>query len=90
MKHVTDASNSSVVKINQEALKIHLVRGFQELETRLEEKEKQDNAHEPKSGTANRNHISTTGPDASVTTQGAGKPKLQYKAHRSVDARSYF
>lgn len=83
-----DASNNSIVKINQEALKIHLVRGFQELETRLEEKEKQDNAHEPKSGTANRNHISTTDPDASVTSQGAGKPKLQYKAHRSVDAKS--
>ena len=83
-----DASNNSIVKINQEALKIHLVRGFQELETRLEENEKQDNAHEPKSGTANRNHISTTDPDASVTSQGAGKPKLQYKAHRSVDAKA--
>ena len=37
---------------------------------------------------ANRNHISTTDPDASVTSQGAGKPKLQYKTHRSVDAQS--
>ncbi len=83
-----DTSNNSIARINQEALKIHLVRGFQELETRLEEKEKQDNTHEPKSGTANLNHISATDPDASVTSQGAGKPKLQYKAHRSVDAKA--
>jgi transposase len=83
-----DASNNSIVKVNQEALKIHLVKGFQELETRLEEKEKQDDDHEPKSGMANRNHISATDPDASVTSQGAGKPKLQYKAHRSVDAKA--
>jgi transposase len=83
-----DASNNSVVKINQEALRIHLVRGFQELEARLEETEKQDDDHEPKAGTANRNHISTTDPDASVTRNGVGKPKLQYKAHRSVDAKA--
>ena len=82
-----DASNNSVVNVNQEALKIHLVRGFQELESRLEEKEKDDD-HEPKSGIANRNHISTTDPDASVTRQGGGKPKLQYKTHRSVDAKA--
>ena len=83
-----DASNNSVVKVNQEALKIHLVRGFNELESRLEEKENPEEDHEPKSGTANRNHISTTDPDASVTSQGAGKPKLQYKTHRSVDAKA--
>jgi len=83
-----DASNNSVININKETLKIHLVKGFDELESRLEEKEKEDDDHEPKSGTANRNHLSTTDPDASVTSQGAGKPKLQYKAHRSVDARA--
>jgi transposase len=83
-----DASNNSVVRINEEALKIHLVRSFQELESRLEEKENQDEDHEPKSGAANRNHISTTDPDASVISQGAGNPKLQYKAHRSVDAKA--
>jgi transposase len=83
-----DASNNSVVKVNPEALKIHLVRGFQELESRLEEKEHPADDHEPKSGAANRNHISTTDPDASVTSQGAGKPKLQYKTHRSVDAKA--
>lgn len=82
-----DASNNSVIHVNKEALKIHLVRGFQELESRLEEKENHDD-HEPKSGTANRNHISITDPDASVTSQGAGKPKFQYKAHRSVDAKT--
>jgi transposase len=83
-----DASNNSVVNINKETLKIHLVRGFNELESRLEEKESQEEDHEPKSGTANRNHISTTDPDAAVTSQGAGKPKLQYKTHRSVDGKA--
>ncbi len=86
-----DASNSSVIKLNKEALKNHLIKGFQELESRLEETElakKIDDDHAPKTGFANRNHISTTDPDASVTRQGAGKPKLQYKAHRSVDAKA--
>ena len=83
-----DASNNSVVHVNKEALKLHLVRGFNEFESRLEEKENPDDDHEPKAGMANRNHISTTDPDASVTSQGAGKPKLQYKTHRSVDAQS--
>jgi len=80
-----DASNNSIINVNKEALKIHLVQGFNELESRLEEK---DDDHETKSGTVNRNHISTTDPDASVIRQGGGKPKLQYKTHRSVDARA--
>ena len=83
-----DASNNSVVTINKEALKIHLVRSFNELESRLEEKANPADDHEPKSGSANRHHISTTDPDASVTRNGAGKPKLQYKTHRSVDAKA--
>jgi transposase len=83
-----DASNNSVVNVNKEALKIHLIKSFTEFESRLEEKEDSEAAHEPKSGTANRNHISTTDPDASVTSQGAGKPKLQYKTHRSVDGKA--
>jgi IS5 family transposase len=83
-----DASNNSVINVNKEALKIHLVRGFNELESRLEEKENPEEDHEPKTGAANRNHISTTDPDASVTSQGAGKAKLQYKTHRSVDAQA--
>ncbi len=83
-----DASNNSVIHVNKEALKIHLVRGFNELESRLEEKENPEEDHEPKAGTANRNHISTSDPDASVTSQGTGKPKLQYKTHRSVDAKA--
>ena len=44
--------------------------------------------HEPKSGSANRSHVSTTDPDASVTRKGSGGSKLQYKAHRSVDGQS--
>jgi transposase len=83
-----DASNNSVVNVNKEAFKIHLVQGFNELESRLEEKERPEEDHEPKSGIANRNHISLTDPDASVTSQGTGRPKLQYKTHRSVDAKA--
>ncbi len=37
-----DASNSSVVKISKEALSMHLAKGFNELESRLEEKEAPD------------------------------------------------
>lgn len=83
-----DASNSSIINVNREALKIHLVRGFNGLESRLEEKENPADDHVPKTGIANRNNISTTDPDASVTRQGGGKRQLQYKAHRSVDAKA--
>ncbi len=83
-----DASNNSVVGVNQEALRIHLVKGFQELESRLEEKEDRGDDHEPKIGPANQNYQSSTDPDASVTRQGGGKRKLRYKVHRSVDARA--
>lgn len=83
-----DASNNSVINVNKEALRIHLVRGFNELESRLEDKDHSEESHESKSGAANRNHVSTTDPDASVISQGAGKAKLQYKTHRSVDAKS--
>jgi len=83
-----DASNNSVINVNKEALKIHLARGFNELESRLEEKEDPPDDHVPKTGVANQHYHSTTDPDASVTRQGAGKRKLRYKAHRSVDARA--
>jgi transposase len=83
-----DASNNSVVGVNQEALRIHLVKGFHELESRLEEKEDQGNDQAPKIGPANQNYQSSTDPDASVTRQGGGKRKLQYKTHRSVDGKA--
>jgi len=87
-----DASNNSVINVNKEALKINLVQGFNELESRLEEKEeKKENPpddHVPKTGIANRNYISSIDPDASVTRQGSGKRKLQYKTHRSIDAKT--
>jgi len=81
-----DASNNSV--INTDDLKNHLADGFNEFETRLEEKENPTEDHAPKSGPANRSHISTTDPDASVTRHGKSTPKLQYKTHRSVDAKT--
>jgi len=83
-----DASNNSVINVNKEALIIHLARGFNELESRLEEKEDPPDDHVPKTGSANQHYRSTTDPDASVTRQGAGQRKLRYKAHRSVDARA--
>ena len=82
-----DAATNSVINKENE-LKIHLAARFKELESRLEEKENPPDDHAPKSGSANRNHISTTDPDASVVRQGKGNPKLQYKAHRSVDVRA--
>jgi len=78
-----DAANTSVIK--SDALKIHLARGYQELEARLDEKASPGD--ESKSGAINRRYLSTTDPDASVNRQGAGQPKLQYKVHRGVDEK---
>lgn len=87
-----DASNNSIIDVNKEALKIHLVEGYKELESRLEEKleekENTDDDHPPKTGPANQHYHSTTDPDASVTRQGGGKRNLRYKAHRSVDGKA--
>ena len=45
--------------------------------------------HDPgKQGSANRKHISTTDPDASVVRMGAGHSKLRYKIHRDVDEKA--
>jgi len=76
-----DASNNSVV--NQHSLKRYLNKGYRELERRLE----QQPPAAAKCGQANRKHISTTDPDASVHRQGAGGSKLRYKVHRAVDER---
>jgi transposase/uncharacterized protein (UPF0179 family) len=78
-----DASNNSVVKT--ESLERYLNKSYRELETRLDEQESPDQA---KSGIANRKHISTTDPDASVVRQGKGKAKLRYKVHRAVDGKN--
>jgi transposase/uncharacterized protein (UPF0179 family) len=81
-----DASNNSVV--NKESLKRYLNKSYQIMETRLEEEQRSsDSDDEPKSGSANRKHISTTDPDASVTRRGKGKSKLQYQIHRGVDEK---
>ena len=83
-----DASNNSVVKVTKDDVEIYLVKGFHELESRLEEKENPPDDHVPKTGPANRNYISSTDPDASVSKQGKGRRRLQYKTHRSVDAKA--
>jgi len=41
-----------------------------------------------KQGRANRKHISTTDPDASVVRMGPGRSKLRYKIHRAVDEKT--
>ena len=77
-----DASNNSVV--NQESLKRYLNKSYREMETRLE----QQLDSEPKQGKANRKHISTTDPDASVVRMGSGRSRLRYKVHRVVDEKA--
>lgn len=78
-----DAANTSVMK--SDVLKAQLARGYQELETRLDEKDSAGD--DAKSGLINRRYVSTTDPDASVNRQGAGQPRLQYKVHRGVDEK---
>lgn len=83
-----DASNNSVV--SREALKPYLVKGCRELELRLDDQPTapvpDDPPEDPKSGAANRRHVSTTDPDASVVRQGKDGARLKYKVHRAVDA----
>jgi transposase len=75
-----DASNNSVV--NTDSLKRYLKKGYQVLESRLD-----DPVDVSKSGDINKKHISTTDPDASVTRHGNGLPSLQYQVHRGVDGK---
>ncbi len=85
-----DASNNSVVK--NDSLNRYLNQSYQILESRLEKppsaSDKDDNSPGPKSGAANKKHISTTDPDASVSRRGKGKSKLEYQIHRGVDPKS--
>jgi transposase len=83
-----DASNNSVV--NQDSLKRYLNKSYRILESRLKDEERcsGNDDDEPKSGIANRKHISTTDPDASVVRQGKGGAKLRYKIHRGVDGKN--
>jgi transposase len=74
-----DASNNSVV--DTEKLKRYLNKSYKRLEGRL------DDIKAEKKTPADRRHISTTDPDASVTRQGSGKSKLRYKTHRAVDGK---
>jgi transposase len=69
-----NASNHSVVDTH--SLKRHLNKSYKCLEERL------DDLHDQKATPANKHHISTTDPDASITRHGAGGPKLRYKTHR--------
>ena len=82
-----DASNNSIV--NTEDIKRYLKKSYQSFEKRLEKESFEDDDNDmnpPKSGVANKKHVSTTDPDASVHRQG-GKSKLKYKVHRGVDEK---
>jgi hypothetical protein len=74
-----DASNNSVVC--REALKPHLVKDCRELELRLDDQPTapvpDDPPEDPKSGAANRRHVSTTDPDACEELEPRGSERWQ-------------
>jgi len=74
-----DASKNSVKKLDD----IKLDEQYQELVKRLDERA-EDGVEG--SGKINREHISSTDPDATITSQ-SGVRNLSYKVHRSVDDR---
>jgi hypothetical protein len=82
-----DASNNSVV--SRPAFEPYLVKGCRELEARLDEPQEAASETEPpdvpKSGAANRRHVSTTDPYASVVRQGKGGATLKYNIHLAVE-----
>ena len=84
-----DASNNSVIK--KHSLKRYLNKSYQIFESRLEKEKtssaKDDNNNAPKSGAANKKHMSTTDPDASVSRRAKGRSKLEYQVHRGVDSK---
>jgi len=71
-----DASNNSVVDTHN--IEKYLNKSYRKLEKRL------DNCDLQKATPVNSRYISTTDPDASVTSRG-GKSKLRYKTHRTLD-----
>lgn len=75
-----NASNNSV--IDTQSLKHRLRKNYQELESRLEDR---DESSDPsrKHQKANKRYISGTDPDAAIVRR--GKPKLSYQVHRAVD-----
>ena len=75
-----DASENSVIK--SENLKKYLRKGYQKFEKRLDDLEVE------KKGKANKEYISTTDPDASVTRHSKGRSQLRYKTHRAVDSKA--
>ena len=80
-----DASNNSVV--NTTKLQRYLNKSYRILEERLEEEKVSSDDSTTKGGEANKKHISTTDPDASVVRRGNGRSKLQYQIHRGVDEK---
>lgn len=77
-----DASNNSV--IDTRSLKHRLRKNYQELESRLEERNESSDPSR-KHQKANKRYISGTDPDAAIVRR--GKPKLSYQVHRAVDGQ---
>ena len=75
-----NASENSVIRSG--SLGRYLRKGYRRFEKRLDDLELEKN------GEANKQYLSTTDPDASVTRYGKGKSKLRYKTHRSVDSKA--
>lgn len=78
-----DASNNSV--IDTQSLKHRLRKNYQELESRLEERN-ESCAPSRQYQKANKRYVSGTDPDAAIVRR--GKPKLSYQVHRAVDGQS--
>ena len=78
-----DASNTSVV--DTQSLRRHLDERYQELETRLTDREDPPPEDRPYRE-VNHRYVSTTDPDAAIVRR--GHPKLYYQTHRAVEARS--
>ncbi len=74
-----DASNNSVIDMHR--LKKYLKKSYRRMEERLDDLEDQ------KTTPADSRYISTTDPDASVTSHEGDRSKLRYKTHRGVDSK---
>jgi len=84
-----DASKDSVV--HTRSLKRHLNRAYRTLTRRLETEGDEDDISGDSDGgcgqgKVNKEHVSTTDPDASLVRKGKGKSDLFYQSHRGLDS----
>jgi len=79
---------NSVINVNKEALKIHSGPRINDSNRDWKRKKIPQMIMFQKTGPANRNHISTTDPDASVSKQGGGPRRSNTKPIGSVDGKA--